>query len=464
MTRLTYIRYPGGKSRALKKISKYIPNDFDEYREPFLGGGSVFLMLKRKHPERRFWVNDINPSVYAFWKIAQDDNERMVDRLSELKERTTKNNGNMDVDLVKNTFLVCRKIIKSTVNLLDRAVCFYYLNKTSFSGLTENGTCSPLAWQQNFSLEGIEALRELEPLLQGVRITNLDYSELLGGDDCIFTYCDPPYDLSKQNAALYGRNGNLHKNFDHEKFFQEIRGCQNQFLITYNDNEHIRSLASGLNIATEQMRYTMRQTGKRRDKSKTGNELFIRNAEVIMRDNSQDFASKFVEKKIQFFGLSGQNDPKLVQNQTKTGHDAEWIAFHWLKSIGRNPTEPDPNVYDTAGKKVWEDLKDRDRPFIYHIKSCTTGTELSMHGLGFTFQLGKNGRYPDPLIEGKCTNNDYIICVSEYQNRVVAALPAKKLKEYLCYNCKKDKQSLVGHKAWIHIEKLPSKFIISEQN
>jgi site-specific DNA-adenine methylase len=40
------LRYPGGKSKALKFIAPLIPN-FEEYREPFLGGGSVFIYLKQ---------------------------------------------------------------------------------------------------------------------------------------------------------------------------------------------------------------------------------------------------------------------------------------------------------------------------------------------------------------------------------------------------------------------------------
>jgi len=48
------LRYPGGKSRAVKKISSLVP-DFKEYREPFVGGGSIFVYLKQKYPERKFW-------------------------------------------------------------------------------------------------------------------------------------------------------------------------------------------------------------------------------------------------------------------------------------------------------------------------------------------------------------------------------------------------------------------------
>jgi len=46
------LRYPGGKSKAIKQISKLIPS-FDEFREPFIGGGSVFIYLKQRYPDKQ---------------------------------------------------------------------------------------------------------------------------------------------------------------------------------------------------------------------------------------------------------------------------------------------------------------------------------------------------------------------------------------------------------------------------
>ena len=42
----TPLRYPGGKSRAVTKMGIYFPNlrNYTEYREPFLGGGSVAIL------------------------------------------------------------------------------------------------------------------------------------------------------------------------------------------------------------------------------------------------------------------------------------------------------------------------------------------------------------------------------------------------------------------------------------
>ena len=64
----TPLRYPGGKSRALSKLFQYLPDlkDYDEYREPFLGGGSVALEVSKRYPHLDIWVNDLYEPLYNF--------------------------------------------------------------------------------------------------------------------------------------------------------------------------------------------------------------------------------------------------------------------------------------------------------------------------------------------------------------------------------------------------------------
>ena len=53
------LRYPGGKSRAIKQIQGQFPDkfNFSEYREPFVGGGSMFIYLKQVYPNIDIWIN-----------------------------------------------------------------------------------------------------------------------------------------------------------------------------------------------------------------------------------------------------------------------------------------------------------------------------------------------------------------------------------------------------------------------
>jgi DNA adenine methylase len=94
------LRYPGGKSRALSQIVPLIP-EFKEYREPMVGGGSVFFNLKQAYPtvipsgddetgkgERIDWINDMNYELYCFWKAAQECAHELAEAVRVIKEQT----------------------------------------------------------------------------------------------------------------------------------------------------------------------------------------------------------------------------------------------------------------------------------------------------------------------------------------------------------------------------------------
>ena len=85
----TPLRYPGGKSRALTKLLKYLPEQkITEYREMFLGGGSVALeMTKRLPNDVPIWVNDLYGPLYNFWIILRDNPVELQRKLVELKSR-----------------------------------------------------------------------------------------------------------------------------------------------------------------------------------------------------------------------------------------------------------------------------------------------------------------------------------------------------------------------------------------
>src|SRR3990172_2346046 len=181
--RRTYLRYPGGKSKAVKLFKPFIP-EFDEYREPMVGGGSMFLHLYSLYPTRKFWINDVYENLFCFWDVAKKDNEHLVRALLRIKEATS-------FESSPEMFVKIRDRISNATDF-NKAVGFYYLNKCSFSGLTESGTCSKQAWEQNFTVKSIKSLSDLKDILRNVKITHLDYSHLLDGGENTFIYLDPP--------------------------------------------------------------------------------------------------------------------------------------------------------------------------------------------------------------------------------------------------------------------------------
>jgi DNA adenine methylase len=82
------LRYPGGKSRAIKSIAECLPKKFYEFREPFVGGGSVFIYLKQKFPHLQIAINDLNPELYLFWHFVKSDLSKLVSEVWQIKKNS----------------------------------------------------------------------------------------------------------------------------------------------------------------------------------------------------------------------------------------------------------------------------------------------------------------------------------------------------------------------------------------
>lgn len=260
------LRYPGGKSRAVARMKFLLPGNFDEYREPFVGGGSFFVHLKQEQPELKIWINDLNFELYCFWKYAQIDAQELARELRIMRKQ------NKDGQKLFDELL---RLDVSSLTEFERAVRFFVLNRITFSGIVESGGYSQLAFETRFTDSSIERVSNLGPLLQGTKITHLDYRQLLhGGDDSVFTFLDPPY-FKATKSRLYGKNGVLHTSFNHKEFAQEMQQCKHSWLITYDDAPEIRENFVYANIYEWQLQYGM--NNYKQGKAEKGSELFITN-------------------------------------------------------------------------------------------------------------------------------------------------------------------------------------------
>jgi DNA adenine methylase len=269
----TALRYPGGKSRAVAKMDQYFPDlrNYEEFREPFLGGGSVAIHITKKYPSLDIWVNDLYEPLVNFWQQLQIFGEDLKNSLVDLKSKHN------TPDLAKELFLNSKEQINdSTVSSLNRAVAFYIVNKCSFSGLTESSSFSEQASINNFSMRGIEKLPSYSSLIAKWRITNYSYDYLLDGNMGAFVYLDPPYDI-KDN--LYGRKGSMHKGFDHDKFAADCAACYMHQLVSYNSDQLVKDRFTGekWNAAEFDLTYTMRSVGEYMREQKQRKELLLFN-------------------------------------------------------------------------------------------------------------------------------------------------------------------------------------------
>ena len=259
------LRYPGGKSRAIKIINPLIPRSYSEFREPFVGGGSVFIDAKQTiNQTAKYVINDLNYDLYCFWKYLKEDCQALYDAVMAKKEKE-----------IDGRRLFLDYTGRDDFSDFERAVRFFVLNRITFSGTVDSGGYSESAFNGRFTLSSLERLIKLSPLLHDVDIYNKDYSEFLFGDnENVFIFLDPPY-YSQSQSRLYGKRGNLHTSFDHQKFADNMKMCKHKWLITLDDCPENRELFHFANIRSWELQYGM--NNYKSNTAAKGKELFISN-------------------------------------------------------------------------------------------------------------------------------------------------------------------------------------------
>ena len=270
----TPLRYPGGKSRALSKIFQFAPDltKVKQYREPFLGGGSVALEMSKRYPLMDIWVNDLYEPLYNFWCVLQHDVDELYETLYDLKSVYC------NQDAARCLFDAMKEAINNKdITDVERAVAFYVVNKCSFSGLTESSSFSAQASDSNFSMNGINKLIEYSHMIESWTITNLSYEELLTDDKDVFLYLEPPYDI-KDN--LYGKSGNMHKRFDHDDFAKQCDHHTSPMLISYNSDQIVKDRFKEWSVSEFAHTYTMRSVGCYNTEQASRKELVLLNYDL----------------------------------------------------------------------------------------------------------------------------------------------------------------------------------------
>jgi len=277
----TPLRYPGGKSKALDVLLPLMP-EFDEFREPFLGGGSMLLAAAQRKPEARFWGADLNPDVHAFWHVLKDDAKALITGVQAIYDRAKRQKSGRGLHRVM--------VEQVPQDALERAVRFFVLNRITFSGTIEAGGFSQSAFEKRFTQSSIERLAPVARLLARTRITHGDYERVVKAKGKrVFIFLDPPY-LSATKSRLYGKNGALHTGFDHERFARIMRGVKHKWLITYDDSPEVRKLFPFAHQREWTLQYGMNNFCQ--ESAAAGKELLLANYELPAREKASTRARR----------------------------------------------------------------------------------------------------------------------------------------------------------------------------
>lgn len=232
-----FLKWAGGKSQLLEQFRELFPDDnsYNNYIEPFVGGGAVLFFLQPKNAI----ISDLNNDLINTYKIIKTNVNELIKILENFQKKHS-----------KEFYLKLREEFNNKkVDNVRKAAILIYLNKTCFNGLyrvnKKGGFNVPFGQHKKFNFKK-EHLLKAGHLLQHVKIKHESFEKVLDnakkGD---FIYFDPPYYPVNETSKFttYTKEAFLE---EEQKKLAEIfkkldkKGCK--VMLSNSDTKFIRDL------------------------------------------------------------------------------------------------------------------------------------------------------------------------------------------------------------------------------
>ncbi|MCG9893478.1 MAG: DNA adenine methylase [Thermosynechococcaceae cyanobacterium MS004] len=237
-----FLKWAGGKSRLIVQYQPFLPQAFDTYYEPFLGGGALFFYLR---PQRAV-LSDINPELVNVYTCVRD-------RVEELIEQLTHHAAHHGQDYYY------QMRAETPEPPVARAARLIYLNKTCFNGLyrvnAQGQFNVPMGRYSNPKICDRDLLQAASEALQSATIVQRSFHQILEANITPqdFVYFDPPYQpLSvTSNFTGYSRDAfTAAHQIQLRDIFAQLAQHQVQVLLSNSDCPFIRELYQDFPIQT----------------------------------------------------------------------------------------------------------------------------------------------------------------------------------------------------------------------
>lgn len=244
LTSKPFVKWAGGKRQLLPILSQHIPQNFETYFEPFLGGGAVLFNLISKNPRLQCFVSDLNSTLILSYITIRDKVSKLVISLEEHSENYFKNPEEYYYYVRNN----------NPKNQIDKVSRLLFLNRTCFNGLyrvNSKGKFNvPIGKYVNPNIVNKENLLAVSNVLQskGISIKCEDFTTSLRRaqkDD--FVYLDPPYQPVSSTANFTSYTNDNFDYKDQERLFTEFKkldskGCK--ILLSNSKSQEVLDLFS----------------------------------------------------------------------------------------------------------------------------------------------------------------------------------------------------------------------------
>jgi len=271
-----FLKWAGGKRGLIEQLFRRFPDDFNNYHEPFLGGGAVFFELYSRGmlQGKQAYLSDINSELINTYQVVKNNPEKLITELAYYK-------GNHNKELYYKTREFDRLDDFKTLPKLERATRFIYLNKTCFNGLyrvnSKGYFNTPIGSYKNPNIADKKVILTASEALQNAIISNQTFDKTLNdADQNDFVYLDPPYYPLTETTSFtaYDKNAFLDEKqkqlFD---VFKELHQKKCTVMKSNSDTDFIKDLYQEYVIDFVQANRFINSKGSGRSKI---NEVLIR--------------------------------------------------------------------------------------------------------------------------------------------------------------------------------------------
>ncbi len=234
------LRYPGGKNCIFPFISRLFYENHligINYAEPYAGGAGLALRLLFEGYVNHIYINDLDISIYAFWKTVIDYPDEFCDWIKNVK--VSMRNWQKYKNIQKQA---------NDVSLFELAKSTFFLNRTNISGIIKGGAIGGLKQRGKYKIDArfnkrnlIDRIHKLETVKSRISVSNFDGIQFIKQLDKrkeeTFIYLDPPY--CQQGANLYM---NFYSKEDHKRLSEKVHQLRKKWIVSYDTHKFILNL------------------------------------------------------------------------------------------------------------------------------------------------------------------------------------------------------------------------------
>jgi DNA adenine methylase len=239
-------RYPGGKTWLVPHVRAWLGSLEEKPRtfvEPFVGGGIVSLTVAFEELADRVVMVELDRDVAAVWEtMLSPDNDWLAARV-------------LDFDVTLET--VKEELAKPAPDTKHRAFQVLLRNRTNHGGILapgsgvlkhgENGKGIRSRWYAQTLFRRIQNIKLVRDRITFVQGDGIEIMKQFAPQATTAFFIDPPYTAAGKRAGtrLY-----THNELDHDELFRQAEEIRGHFLMTYDDAEELKEMATRHGFAT----------------------------------------------------------------------------------------------------------------------------------------------------------------------------------------------------------------------